>query len=756
MTNNVMLPWEEWKIEKLLGRGSFGEVYQVIRDEIGTEMRAAVKIIRIPMDESEMERLEDSGISAQSYLDGLVTDIANEIVLMQTLKGAPNIVGIDDYKIVKSQERIQWTIYIRMELLTDLNRYRRTHPLSYKQVLQLGCDLCNALEICQQKKIIHRDIKPSNIFVSPYGEYKLGDFGISKHTENTQSAFSTRKGTISYMAPEIYRGEKYGYSIDLYSLGIVLYQMANNGRLPFYPSIGQNVLPEDAEQAMKKRYMGIPFPDPAHGGKELGDILRKACHIDPKQRYNSPAEMHVALKKLLNHNEPVRDFAEEEKTVLLQNVPKKEEKSRQSEREPHNHYKTIILAVVALLGIGGAGISFYMSSHRNIKDERAIATEKVTETKTEKITEEETKATERQTERATETEIEETEQQTEKIKKAVTHVTAEEESKNEIEDVSEANYETTLETEFIVDPPVYDASEYVILGDYKGLTVEVDPVEVTDEQVMDQIASETKQTFTEGTVESGDIVNIDYVGKMDGEEFDGGSAEGYDLEIGSCTFIDGFEDGVIGMRVGETKDLNLKFPKDYHSEDLAGKDVVFTVTVNYISRIPALTDEVYQKMTREELEYQAKESQKSDVQQKLLQTAYENATIKGYPEENLQYTMKRATDYYEWLASTYGMTLDEYLTNYGMTQDQFKEQIQPVAEEALGEEMTLLAIAKEENIEISDEEYKDGLARYAETQGLDDPSKLKESYDENYIRNSLLQEKVLDFLYENAIIEEVQ
>ena len=112
MTNNVMLPWEEWKIEKLLGRGSFGEVYQVIRDEIGTEMRAAVKIIRIPMDESKMERLEDSGISAQSYLDGLVTDIANEIVLMQTLKGAPNIVGIDDYKIVKSQERIQWTITV--------------------------------------------------------------------------------------------------------------------------------------------------------------------------------------------------------------------------------------------------------------------------------------------------------------------------------------------------------------------------------------------------------------------------------------------------------------------------------------------------------------------------------------------------------------------------------------------------------------------------------------------------------------------
>ena len=316
--------------------------------------------------------------------------------------------------------------------------------------------------------------------------------------------------------------------------------------------------------------------------------------------------------------------------------------------------------------------------------------------------------------------------------------------------------------------PVYDASEYVTLGEYKGLTVEVDPVEVTDEQVMDKIASETKQTLTEGTVEDGDTVNIDYVGKLDGEEFDGGSAEGYDLEIGSCTFIDGFEDGIIGMQVGETKDLELTFPEDYHSEDLAGKDVVFTVTVNSISRVPELTDEVadsvvegmtaeaYQESVRQELEDSAKESQKSDAQQKLLQAVYDNADISGYPEENLQYTINRAKNYYEWLASMYGMTLDDYLTNYGMTQDEFMEQIQPVAEEALGEEMTLLAIAKEENIEVSDEEYQDGLARYAEAQGMDDPSKLEEAYGENYIRNSLLQEKVLNFLYENATIEEVK
>ena len=411
------------------------------------------------------------------------------------------------------------------------------------------------------------------------------------------------------------------------------------------------------------------------------------------------------------------------------------------------------------------------TSETETETESESASETETETESESVSETETE-TESESASETETESEsasETETETESESTSETETETESESTSETETGSEAESETESETEIkVADLPEYDASEYVTLGEYKGLTVEVSPVEVTDEQVMDQIASETKQTLTEGTVESGDTVNIDYVGKIDGEEFDGGSAEGYDLEIGSCTFIDGFEDGIIGMQVGETKDLELKFPEEYHSEDLAGKDVVFTVTVNSISRVPELTDEVadsivegmtaeaYQESVRQDLEDQAKESQKTEAEQKLLQAVYDNATINGYPEENLQYTMKRATDYYEWLASMYGMSLDDYLTNYGMTQDEFKEQLQPVAEEALGEEMTLLAIAKEENIEVSDQEYQDGLARYAETQGLDDPSKLEESYGENYIRNSLLQEKVLEFLYENATIEEVK
>ena len=333
MEKKIVMPWPEWKIEKLLGRGSFGEVYQVVKGELGAQIRAAVKIMRIPADNSEVKQMEDSGISAESYLSGIVGDITNEIMVMQTLKGAPNIVSIDDYEIIKDLRELQWTIYIRMELLTDLNQYRRKNMLTYEQTIRMGCDLCNALEICRKKNIIHRDIKPSNIFISQFGEFKLGDFGISKHAENTQSDFFTRRGTYSYMAPEIYKGERYDYSIDLYSLGVVLYQMANNGRLPFYPPAGVNIVPDDAEQALKKRNSGTPFPDPANGGKRLGDILRKACNIEPPKRYHSPFSMRDDLKKLLESTEDVQIREKDSKKNEYKEIKKTEGQEKRQVKE---------------------------------------------------------------------------------------------------------------------------------------------------------------------------------------------------------------------------------------------------------------------------------------------------------------------------------------------------------------------------------------------------------------------------------------
>ena len=499
MENKIILPWPDWEIEKLLGRGSFGEVYQIVKEELGTQIRAAVKIMRIPANSSEVDQLEDSGISAESYLSGMVSDITNEIVVMQTLKGAPNIVSIDDYEIVKNSERLQWTIYIRMELLTDLNKYRRKNALTYEQAIRMGCDVCNALEICRRRNVIHRDIKPSNIFISQFGEFKLGDFGISKHTENTQSAFSTRKGTYSYMAPEVYKGERYDYSIDLYSLGVVLYQMTNNGRLPFYPPAGTNVMPGDAEQAQQKRNSGVPFPDPANGGRKLGNILRKACNIDPQKRYHSPASMREDLKNLITNVDNIRieignsderlkrrtekekqertagkqreeetipSFDSEKYVKKNERIKENEKKNKETKREK-NHYKTIIVSVALLLGITSIGV--FVLKNRNTllpvglvkkeaepnletgtKGRETIAAESKEEKMTEAVAETETaKAlavteTERLTESVPQTETE-TEKAVEVITETETERITEGATETETERITEAVTETGAE-----------------------------------------------------------------------------------------------------------------------------------------------------------------------------------------------------------------------------------------------------------------------------------------------------------------------
>ena len=180
---------------------------------------------------------------------------------------------------------------------------------------------------------------------------------------------------------------------------------------------------------------------------------------------------------------------------------------------------------------------------------------------------------------------------------AVTEASTEAATEADTEASTEASSEEELE---ITERPDYKALDYVELGEYKGLTVEVSPTTVTDEEVIKQIranaGSDILEEVTEGTVEEGDTANIDYEGKLDGEAFDGGTAKDTDLEIGSGTFIPGFEDGLIGVKIGDTVDLPLTFPENY-TEELAGKDVVFTVTVNSVKRMPELTDDLVNQIT---------------------------------------------------------------------------------------------------------------------------------------------------------------
>ena len=294
--------WNGWKIQGLIGKGSYGTVYKITkRDAFDRCYEAALKVITIPQSREEIQSVENDGMSQESvreYFHAIARDIAEEVSFMSRLKGNSNIVSYEDHAIVARQGTIEWDIYIRMELLVPLFDDRKKHPMTVERVIQLGIDLCRALETCQQHQIIHRDIKPENIFVSHMGHFKLGDFGIARRMEKTVSLFS-KKGTYTYMAPEVYLGRNCDFRGDIYSLGIVLYRFLNHNRTPFLPPYPENIHYSDRDQAIHLRMGGQRIPAPCNGPKGLKEIVEKACAYNPEERYQSAARMREDLEYLL-------------------------------------------------------------------------------------------------------------------------------------------------------------------------------------------------------------------------------------------------------------------------------------------------------------------------------------------------------------------------------------------------------------------------------------------------------------------------
>lgn len=343
-------------------------------------------------------------------------------------------------------------------------------------------------------------------------------------------------------------------------------------------------------------------------------------------------------------------------------------------------------------------------------------------------------------------------------------------------DTEAANEEDTTEaveeTEAIPPRPEYTALDYVTLGEYKGLKVADQPVEVTDDQIDEVVRqniqfADALEKVTEGTVEDGDTANIDYEGKLDGEAFDGGTAKGYDLVIGSHSFIDGFEDGLIGVTVGETVDLPLTFPENYGNADLAGKEVVFTVTVNEIKRMPELTDELastisdgeytdaagYRDSIRADLEEQAQAQRDMMLKSDLLTQVASGSEVKEYPQEMVDYGVANMDTYYRGMAEQYAMEFEEFLSSFlGMTEEDFSEQVVLATQQNLQQEMYLKAIAETEGIEVTDED----LAEAAKEFGFETTEEFIAAYGEDVVRISVLQDKTLDFLLENAVITEAE
>lgn len=294
--------WGSWNVDFLIGKGSFGSVYRVSREEMGRKYFAAVKIISIPSEEQYKEAEHTIGTDRNSlteYFGDMVKSIANEIGVLYSLSGNSNIINYQDHQVIKRPNELGWDILIRMEYVTSLRDYQKIRQLKREEIIRLGIDICLALEVCSRKGIIHRDIKDENIFVNEDGVFKLGDFGISKELSGSSRAASMR-GTPLYMAPEIYRGEKYDGRVDVYSLGMVLYKLFNHDRLPFLPQYPELIRFRDSEHALERRLNGDQFPVPDQAGNDLGQAILKACSFTPNDRHSSANEMRLVLENILN------------------------------------------------------------------------------------------------------------------------------------------------------------------------------------------------------------------------------------------------------------------------------------------------------------------------------------------------------------------------------------------------------------------------------------------------------------------------
>lgn len=303
--------------------------------------------------------------------------------------------------------------------------------------------------------------------------------------------------------------------------------------------------------------------------------------------------------------------------------------------------------------------------------------------------------------------------------------------------------------------------DYVKLGTYKG--IEIEPIEVTAEDIQSEIDYYLQQEadiieVTDRAAELGDVVNIDYIGRIDGEAFEGGSYEGDSLELGSGDFIEGFEEGLVGVMPGETVMIPLTFPEDYWDAEKAGVDAEFEVTVNYIEQtgdMPEFTDELVVEWTGGELTTTAEyeewltKQMEADAQNyrrnEYMQAVMAESEFTAMPEERYNAMVTEITEYYTTMASEqYGETLEEFAEAMGMTLDELETEISTQAEESVAQLMVVLAIADAEGITVTDDECEEKALSYGYT-GFSD---VIDQYGEERAKEIVLMDKVIDMMME--------
>lgn len=302
--------------------------------------------------------------------------------------------------------------------------------------------------------------------------------------------------------------------------------------------------------------------------------------------------------------------------------------------------------------------------------------------------------------------------------------------------------------------------KFITLSEYTG--IEIDTKSEEFEKYLANVISSDVEALDlyvkiyDGVLKDGDVANIDYVGKIDGKEFDGGKDTGYDLELGSDSFIDGFEDKLVGVKIGSTVDLNLTFPDNY-KEELAGKDVVFTVKVNYVKtdeeREP---EDFYKELDYETVEDYYNDAKKSAAKNLIVSEIIENSEIKKYPEGDKEFLLDQKMKSLETsIKNSYNMTLQDYLSAVGQTEDELKETlISNYVEPMMQEQMMFYAVFDNEKMTATDKEIEDKTKEIVATYKSDKitAETVKDYYGDYYFEYSVISEKVIEFLYENAKI----
>lgn len=318
--------WGEWTVEEPLGAGSFGTVWKVRRATDGR--RAAVKQVVVPFVKGDLRTAYAEGLTvegAKHYFRTLMEETKKEVDLMRDLAQCKEVVRFEDHQVIPldREGEFGWAILIRMELLVPFKTRLLGTGLDVRDVARLGIDLSRALEACRAHGIVHRDIKPDNLFYAPEtGDYKLGDFGVAHYLERPTEG-KGRAGTLTHMPPEVYQGAPFGTGADLYALGMILYRLLNDNRVPFLPPFPEPFTPVERDRALVRRLRGADIPPPsivdyaAHmetletglGARfdehtravamALGEIAQKAIAAKPEERFASPSELREAIAAVL-------------------------------------------------------------------------------------------------------------------------------------------------------------------------------------------------------------------------------------------------------------------------------------------------------------------------------------------------------------------------------------------------------------------------------------------------------------------------